>query len=199
MAEEDGRMVSRRPGTDEIVIRLRNIRELLVAPEFDPFSEYETEYMGKSAISRLITQLKPGWSRDAGTVHLVIMLPGDQITADLTGQVSTAIRRFCQTKMEDNRMLLKNIRWNGIRQIPFGFAFLAGCIFLGTLFGSGLVPVPPAAGTVLNEGFYIIGWVSLWGPTETLLFDPLPVKRENKILQVLMDIPVEIRPSDKIP
>ena len=49
-------------------------------------------------------------------------------------------------------------------------------------------------GSALSEGFYIIGWVSLWNPVETLLFDPLPVKRENKVLKLFLDMPIGIEP-----
>lgn len=177
-----------------IVIKLDTIRDLLIAPEFDPFSEKETAYMGQSALERVIKRLKPGWTRHTPDVRLTILLPPDQIIPGLQDQVTKAIRRFSRTRIEDNTIQLRTIRWDGIRQIPFAFVFLAVCIGLGTLLGSGLISlIPEWLGRVLNEGFYIIGWVSLWGPTETLLFDPLPVKKENKILRTLMDIPVEIR------
>ncbi len=91
---------------------------------------------------------------------------------------------------------LKNIRWKGIRALPFSFIFLGACIAVGTFLGSGIVSfIPSWLGSALNEGFYIIGWVGLWDPTETLLFDPLPVKNENKILQELMTIPIDIQPA----
>jgi hypothetical protein len=124
-------------------------------------------------------------------MQLTILLPPDQITPGLAEEVQGAIRRYCRVKLGDNEMQLRNIRWNGIRQIPFGFVFLAVCITLGTIFGQ----VSARWGSVLNEGFYIIGWVSLWGPTETLLFDPLPIKRENKILEIMMNIPLVIQPG----
>ena len=55
-------------GTDSnhIVIELDTIRDLLIAPEFDPFSEKETVYMGQSALGRAIKRLKPGWTRAPG-------------------------------------------------------------------------------------------------------------------------------------
>lgn len=167
----------------------------MIAPDFDPFSERETEFMGQSALTRLIKQLKPGWVRHHRDLHLTILLPPDQITPGLADQVKGAIQRFCQVKIEDNMMTLKNIRWRGIRALPFSFAFLAVCIAIGTFFGSGLVSfIPVWLGTALNEGFYIIGWVGLWNPTETFLFDPIPIKNENKILQELMRIPIDIQP-----
>jgi hypothetical protein len=187
--------VFQRNGDRHIVMKLDSVRELLIAPEFDPFSDKETEFMGQSAMERLIRQLKPGWSLHTRNVRLTIMLPADQITPETQSQIRGSFERFCRKKIEENTIQLRNIRWSGIRQIPFSFVFLAVCIGLGTLFGSGLIPhIPAWLGTVLNEGFYIIGWVSLWGPTETLLFDPQPLKRENKILNKLVSIPLDIQP-----
>jgi hypothetical protein len=129
-------------------------------------------------------------------VHLTIVLPPDKITPELADEVNGAVQRYCLVKIEDNMITLKNIRWKGIRALPLSFAFLAVCIGIGTFFGSGIVSfIPVCLGTALNEGFYIIGWVGLWDPTETLLFDPIPVKNENKILQELMKNPIEIQPT----
>ena len=73
---------------------------------------------------------------------------------------------------------------------------LAICIGPSSLFGDGTLAVVPAwlGETPLSEGMTIIGWVSLTYPAETLLLQPLPIRRENKILAVLMDIPFIIEP-----
>jgi hypothetical protein len=195
ITEHESRIITG-PDPNHIVIRLNNVRELMVAPEFDPFSERETEFMGESAITRLIKQLKPGWTRHQRDMHLTILLPRDQITPGIAEVVKGAIQRYCRVKTEDNMITLKNIRWKGIRALPFSFIFLGACIAVGTFLGSGLVSfIPVWLGSALNEGFYIIGWVGLWDPTETLLFDPLPVKNENKILQELMMIQIDIQPA----
>lgn len=196
MIEEHQDQMITQPDPNHIVIRLDTIRELMIAPEFNPFSERETEFMGESAITRLIKHLKPGWTKHQRDLHMTILLPPDQITPGLADQMKGAIQRFCKAKTEDNMMTLKNIRWKGIRALPFSFAFLAVCIAIGTFLGSGLISfIPEWVGSALNEGFYIIGWVGLWDPTETLLFDPLPIKSENKILQELMKIPIDIQPA----
>jgi len=180
---------------DQIFLELDNIRELFIAPDFDPFSEKETEYMGQSALDRVIRHLRPGWEIRARHWRLTLWLPPDQITPGLPDQVKGAICRYCRTKIEDNTIQLRNVRWKGIRKLPLSFTFLAICIGLGSLFGSGTnTAIPAWLGETLNEGFIIIGWVSLTGPAETLLFDPLPIRRENKILALLMDIPIEIQP-----
>jgi hypothetical protein len=182
---------------NHVTLELDTIRELLIAPDFDPFSEKETEYMGQSAVERLMKQLKPGWMLRRRKFRLTILLPRAQITPGIQEQVTGAIHRYCVRKITDNTILIRNIQWRGYRQLPFSFAFLAFCLGMATFFGSGVVAgIPAWLGSVLNNGFQIIGWVSLWGPTETLLFDPLPVRRENNVLRVLMEIPIEILPRE---
>ena len=110
-----------------------------------------------------------------------------------------AIHRFCRTKIEDNTTQLRNVRWNGIRQLPLSFVFLAICISLGSFFGTGIITaIPEWLESALSEGFIIIGWVSLTLPAQTLLYEPNPIRRENKILCTLMDIPIEIQPRSSL-
>jgi hypothetical protein len=71
--------------------------------------------------------------------------------------------------------------------------FLLVCISLGLFFGlEEFFVIAPIVATALSEGFYIIGWVSLWGPTDTLLFEPIPLRRENKVMRLLMNMEVEV-------
>jgi hypothetical protein len=152
--------------------------------------------MGQSGISRLIKRLKPRWVRHQKNLRLTILLPPDQITPGVTDMIKEAIHRYCRVKIEDNKIRLKNIHWKGIRALPLSFIFLAACIAVGTLLGSGLIALFPSwLGSALKEGFYIIGWVGLWNPTETLLFDPVPVRTENIILHIMMTIPIDVQPA----
>lgn len=181
---------------DTIFVELDNIRDLFIAPDPDPFSENETKFMGQSALERIITQLSPGWILRARYWQMIIRLPRDQITPGLSEQVNRAILRSCRKKIEDNRIQLGNVRWNGIRKLPFCFLFLATCIGLGSLFEAGAIPgVSEWMGVALSEGLTIIGWVSLTGPAEALLLDPLPLWRENRLLEILVNTPIEIQPA----
>jgi len=60
MIIQDPNPIITKSDENHIILKLNNIRELLIAPDFDPFSKKETEFMGQSAISRLILRLKPG-------------------------------------------------------------------------------------------------------------------------------------------
>ncbi len=53
----------------------------------------------------------------------------------------------------------------------------------------------PLLATAISEGLYVIGWVSLWGPTDTLLFEPMELRTENKLLAMMEKVEIEVRPS----
>jgi hypothetical protein len=178
----------------EIVLELSDIRNLLIPPDFDPFSKNEEEFMGESAIVRITKRLEPGWMRRRKKLHLTVKLPPDQIKPGLKEDVYVAIKRYCHARIKDNKIKLANLRWVGMRAIPFSFLFLAVCLSLGRILGGGVLTfIPDSLQSALSEGFTIIGWISLWDPVETLLFDPIPIKRENRILEYVMDMDIDIQ------
>ena len=178
----------------EIVLELSDIRNLFVPPDFDPFSKNEEEFMGESAIGRIIKRLEPGWTRRRKKLHLTIKLPPDQIKPGLKEDVDAAIKRYCHARIKDNKIKLANLHWVGLRAIPFSFLFLAVCLSLGRFLGGGVLTfIPDGLQSAISEGFTIIGWISLWDPVETLLFDPIPIRHENGLLEYVMDIDIDIQ------
>lgn len=179
---------------NNIVLELSNIRYLFVPPDFDPFSQKETEFMGEPAFMRIVKRLEPGWARRKEKLHLTIKIPADQLKPNLNQEVHAAIQRMGNAKINDNKMKLRNLRWRGLRALPFSFIFLAFCLGLGKLLGGGILTfIPDTLQAVFSEGFTIIGWVSLWDPVETLLFDPIPIRRENEVLEYVMDMDIDIQ------
>jgi hypothetical protein len=56
-------------------------------------------------------------------------------------------------------------------------------------------PFPSLFKSILAEGFTIIGWVGLWHPVETLLYDWIPIARENDVYQFIQAMDIEILPQ----
>lgn len=46
---------------------------------------------------------------------------------------------------------------------------------------------------VAREGLAILSWVVLWRPVEALIYDWLPLRRERKVLDRLLESPVDVR------
>lgn len=179
------------------VFDLDDPAHFLVAPDKDPFSPNPVYFMGQSAVERALRKVggEKGWDRRS--YRLVLRLPREKITPGLADQAQASLERFCREEIEDNKHRLAVIRRTGLRQIPYAFTFLAIFVSLGLIFGSDLVTdISPLLGTILSEGFFIVGWVSLWGPAETLLFDRFPIWRENRVLKALMRTEIDVVARD---
>jgi hypothetical protein len=183
------------------VLEIDDLKYLLVDPEPDPLSDRPMEYMGQSGLTRMTKMFKPefGWQRKR--FRLTLLMPPDKVTPDTGSEAKAMLRKRFDRQVLDNENQLKLIRHRGFSQIPRAFLFLMLCISLGLFFGNEtFYAFAPIVASALSEGFYIIGWVSLWGPTDTLLFEPMTLRRENKVLRMLMNMEVEVvkRPSPNL-
>jgi hypothetical protein len=184
--------------SDEVNIKVevREIDQILKAPEKDPFSDIPVEYMGQSAIERCIRMIRVdrGWHRRR--YRFTFLAPPDQVGKRSVVEIKQGLMRFCDTQQADNDIHLGVIREKGLRQLPYCFAILFVSVTLGVIIGSDqVVEVGGLAATAISEGLYIIGWVSLWGPTETLLFEPMELKRQNKALRLVKGVQIELIPK----
>ena len=178
---------------NHFILEIDDLRFLLVDPDIDPFSERPMEYMGQSGLTRMTNMFKPniGWQRKKNRLTL-LMIP-EKVTPTTASEAKAMLNRRFDRQIIDNENRLRIIRHQGFSQIPRAFLFLLICISLGLFFGlEEFFVIAPIVATALSEGFYIIGWVSLWGPTDTLLFEPIPLRRENKVMRLLMNMEVEV-------
>jgi hypothetical protein len=69
--------------------------------------------------------------------------------------------------------------------------------FLLVIIKSSIVGVSGNANLVVDSGGWVLVWVGLWFPLDTLLFTPLSYGRENRVLKRLQtaDITVEPHPT----
>jgi hypothetical protein len=178
---------------DRFVLEIDDLKYLLVDPEPDPLSDRPMEYMGQSGLTRMINLFEPkfGWERKKH--RLTLLMPPEKVTPETAAEAKGMLRKRFARQMLDNENQLRMIRRRGLSQIPRAFLFLLVCISLGLFFGlEKFFYIAPILATALSEGFYIIGWVALWGPTDTLLFEPVTLRRENKTIKVLMSMEVEV-------
>jgi hypothetical protein len=181
-----------------LTLQLDDIRELFVAPEVDPFSPREVAVVGEPGLVRMVRRYAALWH--AGTIHLTVQLPADTITPETAGLIRAGITRYCSLKTEANDELLRLRRRIGLRSLLTGLLFLGVALLLAALFASdALSTLPRFLRTILSEGFTIIGWVALWHPFEALVYDPIPLRRENAIYRRLPGIEISVEPSPARP
>jgi hypothetical protein len=124
-----------------VTVSLDDIHELFLDQPFDIFSEEEWDYMGESALDRIIQHMTPGTMRRKQPLRLVIRLPQEKIVSDIARQTEIAIHRWARQKIEDNHLKINITRWNGIRGLTPGFLFLGACLILGTFILDSLGPM----------------------------------------------------------
>ncbi len=192
-------MKLRKQNQDEIhiTVEVKDIDHILTPPESDPFSNNITEYMGQSAIQRCKAMIREERGWDQRKYRFTFLVPADHIGRRSVEEIKTAISRYCATLRKDNDTQLQIIMHRGFRQLPFALALLLVFVISGVIIGSdAVVEMSPLLATAISEGLYIIGWVALWGPTDTLLFEPMELRTENKLLAIMEKVGIEVLPSN---
>lgn len=182
-------------GTEIHRVEIDDVSHMLIAPSRDIFSRRPYVYMGQSVVERLLDYFLKQKELKKKKHKLILMMPPEKITPDLSREIEEALDRFTATKIKDNLNEMAAIRRRGILQIPYALIFLGISVGFGFLLGSGsIVSIPPVAADVLSEGLFIVGWVAMWGPLDTLLFARFPLAARNRALQALERMKIEIEP-----
>ena len=169
-----------------IEINLSRLAQLFNSLDPSPFHERDLdqdaeEYIISSAEE--ISRQRP--------LRLVIHLPADQLPETGAPDLGGAIHNYFAYRLDETRRRLRFFLRDGRTALVVAIAFLLGCIFLRQLLralGEGVVL------QTIDEGLYIVGWVAMWRPLETFLYDWRPIWRRSRLFDKLSRIPVIVRP-----
>src|SRR5262249_23279884 len=90
---------------------------------------------------------------------------------------------------EVTRLRLRDVLRIGNRSLMIGLAFLAAALAAGNFVGR---HVDGQFGDLLKESLVIGGWVAMWKPLETFLYDWWPIEGEVRLLRRLAAMPGRI-------
>jgi len=181
------------PAGQEFVVQVAEVAHLFIAPDTDPLAQHEGEVIGEPALRRVVRRLMAAGDLGTGG-KLVVLLPAAKIEPRLAESIRAALVRFCTLKLDDNDAELRIMRREAGRLLLRGLLILALCMALSSLFrGDTITFLPPLIRNALGEGFNVIGWVMLWRPVETYVFNPLPIRASSAALRFLRSLQVEIR------
>ncbi len=184
-------------GVETYHVEIDDVRYMLIEPPRDIFSERPYVYMGQSVVERLLEHFKKQKGLKKRRHRLILLMPRDKITPGLSQELEAALDRYTATKIKEDLNEMAAIRRRGLLQIPYALVFLGTSVALGLILGSAAISsVPPVIATVLSEGLFIVGWVAMWGPADTLLFGRFPLVVENRALRALERMTIEIRPRE---
>lgn len=173
-------------------IQLRSIQQLFNSLDPSPFSERDLEPGAESYLLGWAQELP----RDAA-LTLALYLREWPDLPDLERRVSAAIRNYfsdrARQRLAETREQLRQGRFN----LLIGLGFLVSCLLVAELLGNasqrGLM------GNFLYDGLTIVGWVVMWRPLETFLYDYWHWRRQTRLYLRLAAMPVELHRLDDIP
>jgi hypothetical protein len=185
MAEQSPQVIS---------LSLSSAEEMFVLEPADLFSEYRNFMTG---LEYCISVLRSRPSRRL--VRIELALPADQISPGLDQRVRGTLGRYCEHRISYNQRERRAVRldglfslWIGVPLVVLGFVLV---IVKSSIVGSG-----GNANLVLDSGGWVLVWVGLWFPLDTMLFTPLSYGRENRVLKRLRtaDVVIEPHPTMKL-
>jgi hypothetical protein len=175
-----------------ISLALTTPEEMFVLAPADLFSEYRNFMTG---LEYCISVLRS--RRSKGPVRIELALPADQVSEGMDQRILRTLNRYCEHRIAYNQRERRAVRLDGLFSLWLGLPI---CVlgFLVVIVKSSIVGSTGNANLVLDSGGWVLVWVGLWFPLDTLLFSPLSYGRENRVLKRLRTADLVIEPSSTI-
>jgi hypothetical protein len=177
------------PGPEVISLSLAGPQEMFHVEQTDLFSEYRNFMTG---VDYCISVLRSRPSRRP--VRLELALPPDQISDGVGAQISRTLDRYCTHRITYNQRERRAIRFDGLSSLWVGVPIVVLGFVLVIIKGS-LVGRTGNPNLILDTGGWVLVWVGLWFPLDTLVFSPLAYGRENRVLERLRRADIALEPD----
>lgn len=171
-----------------IRLRLTAAEDMFEMPQSDLFSEHRNFLTG---VDYSISELRSGRSR--APVRIEISMPSPAVEEGTAEQIRRTLRRYCEHRIDYNKRERRAARYDGLLSLRIGIPIAA----------LGLVAVVNTAWVAGRRGNFnlafdtlgwVLAWVGLWYPLDTIVFTPLTYGRENRSLALLRDAEIVIEP-----
>ncbi|MBI1239298.1 MAG: hypothetical protein GC199_08135 [Alphaproteobacteria bacterium] len=173
-------------GAPVMTLRLSSLRQLFNSLDPAPFHERDLD----PAAERFIV----GWFEDLSdrASLLEVRISPAQISQIEEASVAAAIQHHFAGLAQAERRALRLVLRQGRMKLLIGVAFLALCLLLRSLLGDS---AGPWLSGFLGEGLLILGWVAMWGPLNTFLYEWWPVAGRAQRYRRLAEVPIRVMPS----
>jgi hypothetical protein len=176
-----------------LTLQLNALAHLFNAPRIEPLAPGPLEGLGISGFEHLLNQLHLDRALQRER-KLTLFMPAAMAVEINREQITTALRRHAQWRIEREQREMRNTYRYGWKVSVFAVVMLALCIALSSLFASAVTEgMWPLLRRTLEYGFEIIGWVILWHPIDVLVFAPVSIRARTAALQALAKMEVVIR------
>ena len=165
---------------------------MFVLAPADLFSEYRNFMTG---LEYCISMLRS--RRSSGSVRIELALPADQLSEGMDQRIRRTLGRYCDHRIAYNQRERRANRLDGVFSLWIGLPIVV-LGFVLVIIKSSIVGASGNANLVLDSGGWVLVWVGLWFPLDTLLFTPLSYGRENTVLKRLRTADIVIEPQAAI-
>jgi hypothetical protein len=164
-------------------LSLRRIEQLFNSMDPAPFGERDLDVHAEHFLV--------DWARELpADVPLVLTLHLQEAPTHAEGWIETSVHRYFIERERSMRGELRALLRQGRISLLIGLSFLGLCLYLsqwllrGT--GEGL------AGGLLLESFTVAGWVAMWKPMQTYLYDWWPLRAQARLYRRMSLMPVRV-------
>jgi len=171
-----------------ISLSLTSPEDMFVLAQTDLFSEYRNFMTG---LEYCISMLRSRPAR--GPVRIELSLPSDRIEEGMNQRIGRTLARYCDHRIAYNQRERRAVRLDGVFSLWIGIP-IAVLGFLLVIVKTSIVGATGNANLALDSGGWVLVWVGLWFPLDTLLFTPLSYGRENRVLGRLRSASVVVEP-----
>jgi len=170
-----------------IDIRVRDVQQLFDTRDPAPFRERDLD---EDAVEYIVAA-----AEEIPTRHpLKIVLTFDAVSPQALSapDIVLAIHAHFQRELHQVQRRIRNQRQVGQAALGFGLIALVLCLSLAQF----TQQLPQSAvRDILREGLIIIGWVAMWRPMESLLFDWWPLAQQRRRVARLLDAEIQVSPA----
>lgn len=175
------------PDRGRLEISLRSINQLFNSMDPSPFNERDLDAHAEQFLVSWVQEL-PSDAPLALTLHLQEPLHESKPSV----WIADAVHNYFSERVRLTRAELHRLLKQGRTSLAIGLAFLTSCLLLSELLGGYSDAVVPG---LLRESFTIAGWVAMWRPLQTYLYDWWPLLQREEIYRRMSRMPVELKPG----
>ncbi|RUR04144.1 hypothetical protein [Legionella sp. km772] len=172
------------------VIKVQQLKDIVVNPVQNPFSDYEPVRTGEAALTKAIRRwhVTGRWRFS----QFIIYLPPQTFQEMDLSKAKEMLHHYLQNQINEHSDHIVLFKKYISRVLINSFLFLGFCLILVSLINNQhLIPhLAPIIRKVLSEGFTVVGWVVLWRPIDLILDRLGELRRKNLIYHKLIEVPL---------
>lgn len=172
-------------GFSLIEIRLHKLQQLFSSLDPSPFRDRDLDPAAESYIVYAVKDFP--LSRP---MKVVLFLPETELALPDIPSLPEAVHNYFAYREAVTMADLKSLLHGGWMTFVIALLFLMSCLMLRQMVDGTL---SDTRSEVIKEGLLIMGWVAMWRPINTFLYDWWPLVGRIRVFSKLKHIAVEIR------